>query len=70
MVGAGQSVIAWPMESTLLNFFGGVQFDEQYVKAALMVSLLSVWVLVGLFFYLNQYTKRNYFTTWTAAWLF
>lgn len=35
-----------------------------------MVSLLSVWVLVGLFFYLNRYTKRNYFTVWTAAWLF
>lgn len=45
-------------------------FDENYLKAALMVSLLSVWVLVGLFFYLNYYTKRNYFTVWTAAWLF
>lgn len=35
-----------------------------------MVSLLSVWVLVGLFCYLNRYTKREYFTIWTAAWLF
>src|SRR5258705_7442556 len=35
-----------------------------------MVSLLSVWVLVGLFYYLNRYTKRGYFTIWTAAWLF
>jgi len=35
-----------------------------------MVSLLSVWVLVGLFYYLNRYTKRSYFTIWTAAWLF
>src|SRR4051812_10135462 len=35
-----------------------------------MVSLLSVWVLVGLFYYLNRYTKRRYFTIWTAAWLF
>jgi len=35
-----------------------------------MVSLLSVWVLVGLFYYLNRYTKREYFTVWTAAWLF
>ncbi|MGH7973593.1 MAG: sensor histidine kinase, partial [Limisphaerales bacterium] len=34
------------------------------------VSLLSVWVLVGLFYYLNRYTKRYYFTIWTAAWLF
>jgi signal transduction histidine kinase/ActR/RegA family two-component response regulator len=45
-------------------------FDDNYLKAASMVSLLSVWVLVGLFFYLNYYTKRNYFTVWTAAWLF
>ena len=35
-----------------------------------MVSLLSVWMLVGLFYYLNRYTRREYFTVWTAAWLF
>ena len=45
-------------------------FSHEYLKAALMVSLLSVWMLVGLFFYLNRYTKRGYFTVWTAAWLF
>jgi signal transduction histidine kinase/ActR/RegA family two-component response regulator len=45
-------------------------FPEAYVPAAMMVSLLSVWMLVGLFFYLNRYTKREYFTIWTAAWLF
>ena len=35
-----------------------------------MVSLLSVWVLVALFYFLNRFTKREYFTVWTAAWLF
>ena len=45
-------------------------FPEAYVPAAMMVSLLSVWMLVGLFFYLNRYTKREYFTIWTVAWLF
>jgi len=45
-------------------------FPQEYLRAALMVSLLSVWVLVGLFFYLNRYTRREYFTIWTAAWLF
>jgi len=45
-------------------------FPREYMRAALMVSLLSVWVLVGLFYYLNRYTKRDYFTVWTAAWLF
>src|SRR5262249_8156149 len=34
------------------------------------ISLLSVWVLVGLFYYLNLYTRRRYFTIWTGAWLF
>ena len=42
----------------------------QYLRAALVVSLMSVWMLVGLFYYLNRYTKRDYFTVWTAAWLF
>jgi signal transduction histidine kinase/ActR/RegA family two-component response regulator len=45
-------------------------FPREYLRAAMMVSLLSVWVLVGLFYYLNRYTKRGYFTVWTAAWLF
>lgn len=45
-------------------------FPREYLRAALIVSLLSVWVLVGLFYYLNRYTKRHYFNIWTAAWLF
>src|SRR5512140_2000367 len=40
------------------------------MRAALLVSLLSVWVLVGLFYYLNRYTRRYYFSVWTVAWLF
>jgi signal transduction histidine kinase len=55
-----------------MNFLGMdlSDFSGQYLRAALIVSLLSVWMLVGLFYYLNQYTKRDYFTVWTAAWLF
>jgi len=45
-------------------------YIHQYMQAAMVVSLLSVWLLVGLFYYLNRYTKREYFTVWTAAWLF
>jgi signal transduction histidine kinase/CheY-like chemotaxis protein len=47
-----------------------LDFSEQYLQATLFVSLLSVWVLVGLFYYLNHYTKRPYFSVWTVAWLF
>ncbi len=55
-----------------LNSFRGfdIIFTREYLRAALLVSLLSVWVLVGLFYYLNRYTKRYYFNIWTAAWLF
>ena len=33
-------------------------------------GLKKLRVLVALFYYLNRYTKRYYFTIWTAAWLF
>jgi len=45
-------------------------FPIEHLKTAMAVSLLSVWVLVALFGYLNHYTKRRFFTIWTAAWLF
>jgi signal transduction histidine kinase/CheY-like chemotaxis protein len=47
-----------------------LDFSQQYLQATLIVSLLSVWMLVALFYYLNRYTKRDYFTLWTVAWLF
>ena len=45
-------------------------FPLGYLKATLMISLLTVWVLVGLFYYLNRYTRRDYFAIWSAGWLF
>ena len=45
-------------------------FPEEYLRGAQMASLLSVWMLVCLFYYLNRYTKREYFGVWTAGWLF
>jgi len=45
-------------------------FPHEYLKAALVASFFSVCVLVGIFFYLNRYTKRRYFSFWTVAWLF
>ncbi len=40
------------------------------VRPSLLGSMLTVWVLVGLFIYLNHYTRRRYFTIWTVGWLF
>jgi two-component system NtrC family sensor kinase len=50
----------------------GVDFyvAHESLKATILTSLLTVWVLVGVFVYLNRYTKRRYFTIWTAAWMF
>ena len=45
-------------------------FPREYLKAALIDSFLTVSVLAGIFFYLNRYTKRRYFSFWTVAWLF
>lgn len=47
-----------------------LNLPREFLKPGLVVSLLSVWVLVGLFFYLNVYTRRRYFTIWSAAWMF
>lgn len=55
------------LENILDAFF---TFPPEYLPAALVLSLLSVTVLVGLFAYLNFYTRRRYFTIWTVAWLF
>ena len=48
----------------------GFYFPPEDLRVGLLVSVLSVWLLVGLFAYLNHFTKRRYFTIWTAAWLF
>jgi signal transduction histidine kinase/CheY-like chemotaxis protein len=42
----------------------------EYLSTAGIVSLLSVLVLVGLFYYLNRYTGRGYFSIWTLGWGF
>ena len=55
-----------------VSFISGFQLfvSPESLKSAILVSMLSVWVLIGLFTYLNRYTKRRYFTLWTVAWMF
>ena len=48
-----------------------LNFDTNgQLRAGLFISLISVWLLVGVFSYLNYYTRRKYFSIWTVAWLF
>ena len=46
-----------------------LNFPKEYLKAALVFSFLSVSVLAGIFYYLNRFTKRRYFSFWTVGWL-
>src|ERR1041385_7121769 len=50
----------------------GYMFDlpGEYLRPAMILSVLSVWMLAWLFLYLNAYTRRRYFSFWSAAWLF
>ncbi|MCC7517787.1 MAG: response regulator [Verrucomicrobiae bacterium] len=52
------------------QYFLDLYFPPEWLKAALVLALLSTWVLVGLYAYLNRYTRRPYFALWTAGWLF
>jgi len=45
-------------------------FPAGWVKAALVLALFSNCVVIGIFAYLNHYTKKNYFHLWTVAWMF
>jgi signal transduction histidine kinase/ActR/RegA family two-component response regulator len=49
--------------------FIDLTFPLQALKPSLLISLLSVWVLIGVCFYLNRYTRRPYFALWTAGWV-
>ena len=53
-----------------LHYLLDLYFPPEWLKAALVLALLSTWVLVGLYAYLNRYTRRPYFAMWTAGWLF
>ena len=59
------------MQLGLAVFNWSLGFDARgQLRAGLFISLLSVWLLVGVFSYLNHYTRRRYFSIWTVAWLF
>src|SRR3954454_19719136 len=58
----------WSLWETV-EHFSNTTLNEM-AHSTMLGSLLTVWVLVGLFFYLNHYTRRRYFTIWATAWLF
>ncbi|HVU07437.1 MAG TPA: ATP-binding protein [Verrucomicrobiae bacterium] len=67
---ANNGLLLASLQPIMEGWTAHLSFSQQYLQATLFVSLLSVWLLVGLFYYLNRYTKRDYFSVWTVAWLF
>ncbi len=45
-------------------------FPPDWVRAALVLALLGTLVVIGLFNYLNHYTRKEYFRLWTMAWVY
>jgi PAS domain S-box-containing protein len=65
--GCGKSAIDQP---EAMSYLQEMCFPPGWIKPALALALVSTWVLVGLFGYLNRYTRRYYFGLWTAGWVF
>lgn len=48
----------------------GLLFPAEWLKAALVVALFSTMVVIGVFAYLNRFTKKSYFNLWMVGWMF
>jgi len=55
-----------------LNFFDQplLQFPPEWIKSALVLALISVWMVIGLFTYMNYSRRRPHLSLWTVAWMF
>jgi len=49
--------------------FVNAAFFADGLRVALVLALLSVWVVIGVFAYLNLHTPKSYFRFWAGAWL-
>jgi PAS domain S-box-containing protein len=45
-------------------------FPPEWIKSALVLALITVWMVIVLFTYLNYATRRNHLRLWTVAWMF
>jgi PAS domain S-box-containing protein len=45
-------------------------FPPEWIKSALVLALISVWMVIILFAYLNRFTRKPYFSLWTVSWMF
>ena len=45
-------------------------FPPEWIKSALVLALITVWMVIGLFTYMNYSTRRPHLSLWTVAWMF
>jgi PAS domain S-box-containing protein len=45
-------------------------FPPEWIRSALVLALITVWMVIGLFVYMNYSTRRSHLSLWTVAWMF
>ncbi len=47
-----------------------LSFPPEWIRSALVLALITVWMVIGLFVYMNYSTRRSHLSLWTVAWMF
>jgi PAS domain S-box-containing protein len=45
-------------------------FPPEWIKSALVLALITVWMVIGLFTYMNYSQRRLHLSLWTVGWMF
>ena len=45
-------------------------FPPEWIKSALVLALITVWMVIGLFTYMNYSQQRLHLSLWTVGWMF
>src|SRR5713226_4326112 len=45
-------------------------FPPEWIKSALVLALITVWMVIALFTYMNHSRQRPHLSLWTVAWMF
>src|SRR5271154_3015481 len=45
-------------------------FPPEWIKSALVLALITVWMVIVLFTYMNYSSRRSHLSLWTVAWMF
>jgi PAS domain S-box-containing protein len=47
-----------------------LSFPPEWIKSALVLALITVWMVIVLFTYMNHTARRPHLSLWTVAWMF